>query len=122
MAGNGWRETSGGKGLTGNGWRETGGGKWVAGNGWRERVVRNTSKFYKINNRSFEKKILAMHQSAHSKPSRPTAGLSANCRPTGPDLVADSPIGQQQADGPPVGLLWADWAQSACSGPTVYYF
>ena len=113
-------------GMAGKGWRETGGGKRVAGNGCQEHMAgKGCAEYVKVlQNKQpiVQKKMLATHQSAHSKPSRPTAGLSANCKPTGPDLVADSPIGQQQADGPPVGLLWADWAQSACSGPTVYYF
>ena len=63
MAGNGWRETGGGKRvagncLAGNGWREigggkwmagNGGGKWVAGNGWREKRSLEMSITFKTN-------------------------------------------------------------------------
>ena len=34
--------------------------------------------------------------------------LSANSWPTGLELAADRPLGQQQADRTPVGLMWAD--------------
>ena len=70
--------------MAGKGWREMGGGKGVAGNGWRKRVLRNTSKFYKINNRSFKK------NASHA----PVGPLQAY-RPTAGRL---DPVGQLQAD------------------------
>ena len=89
----------------------------MAGNSWREHMAGKGCAEYVIVKKNGDrsgKKMVACT-------SRPTAGqlvlvgplqadwtLSANCRPTRLDLVADSPIGQKQADGPPVGLLWAD--------------
>ena len=49
MAGNGWRETGGGKWVAGNGWREMDGGKWVAENGWREKRSLEMSITFKTN-------------------------------------------------------------------------
>ena len=78
MAGNGWRETDGGKRVAGNSWREH-----MAGKGCAEYVI-----VFKKNQGIVREKNGGMHQSAHSRPTEPS-------RPTAGRL---DPVGQLQAD------------------------
>ena len=100
MAGNGWREMGGGKGLAGNGWRETDGGKRVAANGWRE--MGGGKGLCGIRQSFTKKPAIIRIKNIGTCTSRPTASL------VGP-LQAYRPTAGR------LGLIWSPTAQSASS-------